>query len=220
MNIGKIADRGLKPAQKTVAYLRVSTLDQGIEKNKADILHFANRHDLGKVHFVEEVASGRIPWRDRRIAQILEELQGGDAIVVAELSRLGRSMLECMEILALATRKGIRVYSVKGDWQLDQSIQSKIIALAFSMAAEIERDLISQRTREALHFKKEQGIALGRPKGPGKSKLDVFRPEIESLLVNGSTQKFIAQRYHTTEANLHNWLKKHNIKTSRQRSVA
>jgi len=220
LNIGKIADRGLKPAQKTVAYLRVSTLDQGIEKNKADILHFANRHDLGKVHFVEEVASGRIPWRDRRIAQILEELQGGDAIVVAELSRLGRSMLECMEILALATRKGIRVYSVKGDWQLDQSIQSKIIALAFSMAAEIERDLISQRTREALHFKKEQGIALGRPKGPGKSKLDVFRPEIESLLVNGSTQKFIAQRYHTTEANLHNWLKKHNIKTSRQRSVA
>ena len=220
MNIGKIADRGLKAAQKTVAYLRVSTLDQGIEKNKADILHFANRHDLGKVHFVEEVASGRIPWRDRRIAQILEELQGGDAIVVAELSRLGRSMLECMEILALATRKGIRVYSVKGDWQLDQSIQSKIIALAFSMAAEIERDLISQRTREALHFKKEQGIALGRPKGPGKSKLDVFRPEIESLLVNGSTQKFIAQRYHTTEANLHNWLKKHNIKTSRQISVA
>ena len=80
--------------QKTVAYLRVSTLDQDIEKNKADILHFANHHDLGKVHFVEEVASGRTPWRARRIAQVLEELQGGDALVVAELSRLGRSMLE------------------------------------------------------------------------------------------------------------------------------
>lgn len=73
-------------------------------------------------------------------------MQSGDAIIVAELSRLGRSMLECMEILALATRKGIRVYSVKGSWQLDDSIQSKIIALAFSMAAEIERDLISQRS--------------------------------------------------------------------------
>ena len=92
------------------------------------------------------------------------------------------------------------------------SIQSKIIALAFSMAAEIEWDLISQRTREALHFKKEQGIALGRPKGPGKSKLDAFRPEIVGLLANGSTQKFIAQRYHTTEANLHNWLKKQGLK--------
>ena len=206
--------------RKTVAYLRVSTLDQDIEKNKADILHFANHHDLGKVHFVEEVASGRTPWRARRIAQVLEELQGDDALVVAELSRLGRSMLECMEILALATRKGICVYSVKGNWQLDQSIQSKILALAFSMAAEIERDLISQRTKEALRFKKEQGIALGRPKGPGKSKLDAFRPEIEGLLANGSTQKFIARRYHTTEANLHNWLKKHGLKTSRQRSVS
>lgn len=206
--------------QKTVAYLRVSTLDQDIEKNKADILHFANHHDLGKVHFVEEIASGRTPWRARRIAQILEELQGGDALVVAELSRLGRSMLECMEILALATRKGICIYSVKGNWQLDQSIQSKIIALAFSMAAEIERDLISQRTQEALRFKKEQGIVLGRPKGPGKSKLDAFRPEIEGLLANGSTQKFIARRYHTTEANLHNWLKKHGLKTSRQLSAS
>ena len=80
------------------------------------------------------------------------------------------------------------------------------------MAAEIERDLISQRTKEALRFKKEQGITLGRPKGPGKSKLDTFRPEIESLLANGSTQRFIAQRYHTTEANLHNWLKKNGMK--------
>ncbi len=156
----------------------------------------------------------------RRIAQVLEKLQGGDALVVAELSRLGRSMLECMEILALATRKGICVYSVKGNWQLDQSIQSKIIALAFSMTAEIERDLISRRTPEALRFKKEQGIVLGRPKGPGKSKLDAFRPEIEGLLANGSTQKFIARRYHTTEANLHHWLKKHGLKTSRQRSVS
>jgi len=204
-----------KTTLKTVAYLRVSTLDQEIEKNKADILYFANHHDLGKVHFVEEVASGRKPWRQRQIAQVLDELKDGDTLIVSELSRLGRSMLECMEILALATRKGIRLYSIKGNWQLDHSIQSKIMALAFSMAAEIERDLISQRTKEALRFKKEQGIPLGRPKGPGKSKLDAFRPEIESLLANGSTQKFIAQRYHTTEANLHHWLKKRNLTPSR-----
>jgi len=199
-------------AKKTVAYLRVSTLDQNIEKNKTDILHFANQRDLGKVTFVEEIASGRTPWRERRIAAVLEELQDSDTIIVAELSRLGRSMLECMEILALAARKGICIYAIKGNWQLDKTIQSKIIAMAFSMAAEIERDLISQRTKEALRFKKEQGLKLGRPKGPGKSKLDPFRPEIESLLANGSTQKFIAQRYKTTEANLHNWLKKNGLK--------
>lgn len=198
--------------RKTIAYLRVSTADQDLEKNKADILFFANYHDLGQVNFVEEVASGRKPWRERHIANILEQLQAGDVMIVAELSRLGRSMLECMEILALATQKHIRVYSVKGDWQLDDSIQSKIIALVFSMAAEIERDLISKRTIEALRFKKAQGMTLGRPKGIGKSKLDVFRPEIESLLANGATQKFIARRYHTTEANLHHWLKKHGLK--------
>ena len=199
-------------AKKTVAYLRVSTLDQNIDKNKSDILQFANRLDLGKVHFVEEIVSGRTPWRQRQIAVVLEELQDSDTIIVAELSRLGRSMLECMEILALAARKGIRIYAIKGNWQLDQTIQSKIIAMAFSMAAEIERDLISQRTTEALRFKKAQGLKLGRPKGPVKSKLDVFRPEIESLLANGSTQKFIAGRYKTTEANLHNWLKKNGLK--------
>ena len=199
-------------SKKTVAYLRVSTLNQDIEKNKSDILHFANQHDLGKVHFIEEIATGRMPWQERRIAKILEELKPGDIIIVAELSRLGRSMLECMEILAWAMRKGIYLYAAHGTWKLDQSIQSKIVALAFSMAAEIERDLISQRTKEALRFKKEQGLKLGRPKGPGKSKLDAFRPEIESLRANGSTQKFIAQRYNTTEANLHNWLKKNSLK--------
>ena len=200
-------------SSKTVSYLRVSTLDQNIEKNKSDILHFTNQQDLGRVTFVEEVASGRTSWRDRRIAGILDELQEGDTIIVAELSRLGRSMLECMEILSLASRKGIRIYAIKGNWHLDENIQSKIIAMAFSIAAEIERDLISQRTREALKFKKEQGLKLGRPKGPGKSKLDPFRPEIEALLANGSTQKFIARRYNTTQANLHNWIKKHGLKT-------
>jgi DNA invertase Pin-like site-specific DNA recombinase len=97
-------------------------------------------------------------------------------------------MLECMEILSVAAQKRINVYSVKGAWRLDQSIQSKIIAMAFSMAAEIERDLISQRTKEALRFKKSQGMVLGRPPGPGKSKLDPYRPKIEGLLANGSTQ--------------------------------
>ena len=83
--------------------------------------------------------------------------------------------------------------------------------MAFSMASEIERDLISQRTKEALRVRKASGKPLGRPRGLGKSKLDPFRPEIEALLANGSTQKFIANRYNTTEANLHNWMKKNAI---------
>ncbi len=124
-------------------------------------------------------------------------------------------MLECMEILSIATQKGINVYAVKGSWQLDHSIQSKIVAMAFSMAAEIERDLISKRTKEALMAKKAAGVKLGRPKGSGKSKLDQYRLEIEALLANGSSQKFIANRYGTTETNLHHWMKKHGIKKAK-----
>lgn len=202
-------------SSKTIAYLRVSTIDQDIEKNKASILHLANNKDLGKVYFVEEKASGKTPWRKRRVATIIESLNRGDNLVVSELSRLGRSMLECMEILSIASQKGINIYAVKGNWQLDQSIQSKIIAMAFSMAAEIERDLISKRTKEALQAKKASGIKLGRPRGPGKSKLDKYRPEIEALLSNGATQRFIAQRYGTTEANLHLWMKKHGLKRAK-----
>jgi DNA invertase Pin-like site-specific DNA recombinase len=188
----------------TVAYLRISTGDQDLEKNKADILLLANRKELGQVHFIEETVSGRVSWRCRKIATVLEELRSGDTLVVSELSRLGRSMLECMEILSIAIQKGIHLYAVKGAWTLDNSMQSKIVAMAFAMAAEIERDLISQRTKEALRARKAAGVRLGRPPGPGKSKLDDFRPKIEALLANGSTQRFIARRYHTTAANLHN----------------
>jgi Site-specific recombinases, DNA invertase Pin homologs len=174
----------------------------------------ANEKRLGYVEFIEEQISGKVSWRNRKIFAIINEAKKDDVIIVSELSRLGRSMLEIMEILSIATQKQLKIYSVKGDWHLDGSIQSKVMAMVFSMASEIERDLISSRTKEALRFKKENGIKLGRPKGPGKSKLDKFKPEIEALLSNGSTQKFIANRYNTTEANLYNWMKRHNLKKS------
>ena len=201
---------------KTTAYLRVSTIDQDLDKNKADILKLANQLELGHVYFEEEKVSGKVSWRKRKIAQVLDDAKSGDNIIVSELSRLGRSMLECMEILSIAAQKGVNVYAIKGNWRLDSSIQSKIIAMAFAMASEIERDLISKRTKEALVAKKASGMQLGRPKGVGKSKLDQFRPEIEALMNNGATQAFIATRYHTTEANLHHWLKQRGIERVRE----
>lgn len=201
---------------KTIAYLRVSTNDQDIKKNKSGILHLANEKELGKVEWVEEQASGRISWRKRKVAQVLEELQSGDNLIVSELSRLGRSMLECMEILSITSKKQINIYAVKGNWQLDQSIQSKILAMAFAMAAEIEQDLISQRTKEALAAKRKAGMKLGRPKDSGTSKLDKHRPEIEALLETGSTQRYIASRFNTTESNLSRWMTKHGLKRRKQ----
>lgn len=197
---------------RTVAYLRVSTQKQNLEKNKADILRLANDKKLGHVEWVEEKASGRVAWRKRELGRLLEELEMGDNLIVSELSRLGRSMLQCMEILSIATDRGVHVYAVKGNWQLDDSLQSKILAMAFTMAAEIERDLISQRTKEALAARKRSGKPIGRPKGSGKSKLDEHRSEIERLLAEGSTQKYIANRFDTTETNLSRWLKKHGLR--------
>lgn len=199
---------------RTVAYLRVSTADQDLQKNKTDILHLANEKKLGSVEWIEETVSGRVSWKKRKLGELLESLTAGDTLLISELSRLGRSMLECMEILSIATQRDINIYTVKGHWQLDGSIQSKIVAMAFAMAAEIERDLISQRTKEALAAKKRAGVKLGRPQGIGKSKLDKYRPEIEALLANGSTQRFIAERYNTTEANLSRWLKRHGLTRS------
>ena len=101
---------------------------------------------------------------------------------------------------------------VSDQGQLDEIIQSKIMAMVFSMAAEVERGLISERTKEALRARRASGLPVGRSKGPGKSKLDKHRPEIEALLANGSTQKFIAKRYNSSPANLTNWLQKRGIK--------
>jgi DNA invertase Pin-like site-specific DNA recombinase len=175
--------------------------NQNLEKNKADILQLGNQHDLSRVRFAEEIASGKVFWQERKIAEALESLRSNEVIVVNELSRLGRSTLECMETLSIAVQKQTNVYAVKGSCRTDQSIQSKILAMAFSMAAEIECDLISQRTKDALRLRRAQGLKLGRPIGPGKSKLDPYRPEIEGLLANGSTQIFIARRYRATRPN-------------------
>ena len=149
---------------KTVSYLRVSTVEQDTEKNKMEILKLANEKDFGQVLFVEEKASGKKSWKGRKIKNIIDDLAEGDRLIVPELSRLGRSMLEIMEILSIARQKGICIYAVKGGWELNGTIQSKVMAMAFSIASEIERDLISKRTKEALKARKAQGIETRQTK--------------------------------------------------------
>jgi DNA invertase Pin-like site-specific DNA recombinase len=196
----------------TAAYLRVSTSDQDTEKNKFSVLDLANEKGLGQVKWFEETVSGTVHWRKRAIGRVIDELGKGDVLIVPELSRLGRSMLEVMEILSIATEKGISVYAVKGNWQLDGSIQSKIMAMVYAMVAELERDFISARTKEALAARRAAGVQLGRPRGAGKSKLDQYRPEIEALLKNGSTVTYIAARYGTTRQNLSRWIRVNNLR--------
>ncbi len=192
----------------TVGYLRVSTADQDNGKFRHEILEFANNKGLGKVKFVEEKVSGTVEWRKRELATILDKLKKNDSLIVPELSRLGRSTLGILEVLKVAKEKGVNVYAVKGNWQLDDSIQSKVMVLMFSMLSEIERDLISIRTKEALAARKAKGLPMGRPKGTGKSKLDEHKDEIKAFLETGSTYKWIAKKYSMSDAGFYKWMNK------------
>jgi DNA invertase Pin-like site-specific DNA recombinase len=196
---------------RTIGYLRVSTNEQDLDKNKAGILALANDKKLGNVDWVEEKVSGVKDWRKRKFGEVFSTLQKDDTVIVSELSRFGRSTLQILEIMKEAREREIAVHAVKGGWSLNGTMESKIVLTMFAMISEIERDLISQRTKEGLRARKAAVVKLGRPKGPGKSKLDKHRIEIEALLKNGSTKTFIAKRYGTSVSNLHGWLKRHNI---------
>lgn len=198
---------------RTIGYLRVSTVDQDLEKNKADILKLANDKDLGRVEWIEEKVSGTKDWKKRELGRAFDTLQGGDTIIVSELSRLGRSTLQILEIMQQAKERGIAVHAIKGGWALNGTMESKIVLTMLAMIAEIERDLISERTKEGLRARKEAGVKLGRPKGPGKSKLDQYKEEIVALLNNGATKTFIAKRYGCSVPNLFNWIRKNNLTT-------
>jgi len=198
--------------RQVVGYLRVSKQDQDLEKFKADILNFANNKDFGKVTFIQEKVSGfKTSWKDRKIKQTIEDLKQGDVLITPELSRRGRSTLEVLEILKILKDKDVSVYSVKEGLELNGTIQSKIMSTMLSLFAELERDFISMRTKEGLKAAKAKGRQLGRPKGPGKSKLDSHKEEIIALLQNGSTKAYVSNRYGTTQGNLHNWIKKNQI---------
>jgi len=177
----------------TYAYLRVSTDKQETENQKYEILKYANERKLGNIDFIEETVSGRKNWRERQLGKLVEKIEKEDVLIVTELSRLGRSMLEIMEILSILLRKGVEIHVVKSNQVLKDDLQSKVFAMAFSIAAEIERELISQRTREALQRRKAEGKPLGRPKGSYSSKLDRYRKQIEELLSKGVSISSIAK---------------------------
>jgi DNA invertase Pin-like site-specific DNA recombinase len=196
---------------KVIGYLRVSTVSQDLEKNKADILTYANNQKLGNVEFVEEIVSGKVSWQKRKIKEVIDSLGKDDWIIIAELSRLGRSMLEILEIISVAKRKEINIHAVKNGWTLNGGLQSNVLLMVFAMASEIERDLISSRTTEALRVRKASGVKLGRPKGPGKSKLDQHKEEIVALLKDGVPKRRVAKRYGTSVVNLYNWIAKNEL---------
>ena len=139
---------------KTFAYLRVSTADQNNEKFQAAILKFANDKKFGHVEFIEEVVSGKVSWRKRKIGALINKMIEGDRLLVPELSRFGRSTLEVLDILKTAKDKDIAVYDAKGNLELNgDSMQSKVMSTMFALFAELER---------RFHFPAHQGGVKGK----------------------------------------------------------
>ncbi len=165
-------------------YIRVSTDKQTTENQKFEIKNFAASQDILIGEWIEETISATKKLEDRKFGHLLGRMQKGDMLVVTELSRMGRNLMQIMKILHDCMEKDIRVLTIKERYELGNNINSKVLAFAFGLSAEIERNLISQRTKEALARRKAEGVILGRPKGRKSSflKLTGKEDEIQTLL--------------------------------------
>ncbi|MCB0082765.1 MAG: recombinase family protein [Caldilineaceae bacterium] len=179
----------------TFAYLRASTDKQDIQNQRYEILEYANQNDLKVGDWVEVTISSRKTTKQRRIDELMERLEGSDTLIVTELSRLGRSTAEIIDLVNQLIQQKIRLIVIKQNLDLKQhDMASKILTTIFSLLAELERDLISVRTREALAAKKAHGLTLGKPKGTIQaSKFDKHRESIEELLKLGVSVRKIAK---------------------------
>jgi len=146
-------------------YIRVSSDKQTVENQRFEINNFCQREQLAIDGWIEETISGTKNYTKRELGKLLRRVQKDDLIICAELSRLGRNLFMIMEILNICMTKECRVWTIKDNYRLGDDIQSKVLAFAFGLSAEIERNLISQRTKEALARKKSEGMTLGHPRG-------------------------------------------------------
>ena len=190
-------------------YIRVSTDKQTVDNQRYEIEQFCLKNNLKIEHWIEETISGTKLPEKRLLGPLLAEVKKDDLIVCSELSRLGRSLFMIMSILNHLMLNGVRIWTIKDNYRLGDNIQSKVLAFAFGLSAEIERDLVSQRTKEALARKRSEGIALGRPTGSksGLLKLSGHEAEIQSLLDGNISKSAIARKFGVCRQTLISFLK-------------
>lgn len=197
-----------------VAYLRVSTDEQNANSQRLAVLDFAHRKDISIDEFVETTVSSRKSTKERGIDELIENLSSGDTLIVAELSRLGRSLSQIIKLVDEILQKNINFIAVKEGIELldgKQDLKSKVMVTMFGLFAEIERDLISQRTKEGLEAAKAKGKLIGRPKGPGKSKLDGKEKQIQELLEKKVSKSSIAKIMGCSRTALVNFIDSRNL---------
>lgn len=183
---------------RIVAYARVSTDKQDAENQEYELRNFMSRRGIEADEVITEVVSGTVKLKDRKVGELIDNLRAGDTLIVSEISRLSRDMLTIASIIQDCLSKGVTLIAVKEGWTLGNDPGSKFTAVAFGMAAEIERNFISQRTKEALARRKEEGVKLGRPAGtyrPEHRKLHGKDEEIVKLLKARVSKAAIARYY-------------------------
>ena len=190
-------------------YIRVSTDKQSVKNQKHEIEGFCLEQGLQIDGWIEETISGTKSYDKRKLGRLLHKVRPGDLIICSELSRLGRNLFMIMEILSTCMNKECRVWTVKDSYRLGDDLQSKVLAFAFGLSAEIERTLISERTRQALARLKDEGVHLGRPAGSPnlKYRLDAHENQICNCLKQGISKREIARRCHVAPITLYRWLR-------------
>ena len=189
------------------AYIRVSTDHQHVENQKHEINIFAQKKDIQINKWVDETISSRKPLQERKLGKLLKKLKKGDILIATELSRLGRNLLEVMGILQKCLEKDCQIWTLKENYRLGADIQSKVLAFAFSLASEIERQLISERTKNSLQRLKDEGKHLGRPYGFSYRKLQKKHDKIKELLDKNVTKAEIARLMDCSWITLHRYIK-------------
>lgn len=190
-------------------YIRVSTDKQTVENQKYEITKFCEHNNLTVASWIEETISGTKRISERKLGILLKKLESGDILICTEISRLGRNMFMIMSILNYCMEKEIRVWTIKDNYRLGDDITSKVLAFAFGLSAEIERNLISQRIKEALERKRKEGIKLGRPKGRFSShyKLSGKEKTILKMLSEGKSKVYISKKMRVNRNTLSTFIK-------------
>jgi DNA invertase Pin-like site-specific DNA recombinase len=188
-------------------YCRISTSHQTVLNQRHEIQTFADKNNIKIDKWVDEVISSRKHLDERKLGKILKKLKKGDILIASELSRLGRNLLEVMGILQQCLEKDCQIWTLKENYRLGADIQSKVLAFAFGLASEIERQLISERTKNSLQRLKDEGKHLGRPYGFSYKKLQKRHDKIKELLDKNVSKSEIARLMGCTWQTLHRYIK-------------
>ena len=192
-----------------IAYLRISTNRQHLENQRDEIERFAARRGIVVDKMYNDIVSGKKHSKERKLGDILKRMKRGDTLIVTEISRLSRTLIDIMNIIHQCIEREITLHSTKEGYTFENNLNSKILGFAFGLVAEIERNLISARTREALALRKANGMILGRPVGsaPKRKILVDNHPEVMQMLDSGRTYKEIGKKFKVSVCTLDRYLR-------------